>query len=310
MSNLLKIYRFEKFETYPWLALFREGKIRLLFRKHTLADAIKRANQIEGVEPTKEASIKLRDECVRGEHEDHCVWTWATGILPIRTNPKNPKDDIWKVMEAEKDAYLQTAGPRHFGKKPITKSWHSEPNATSIPKPKKTCGTCSHQFTCDAQGAACMDDEMKHWGAIPALYESRSLSELYPQENLWAWQHRGLHKKLEENPQTRIPDQMRMDKEFPFAYPKLADSFEEFDYSVNAPSEGGSAIEMMDKDDLAAEQILRARIARRQKWPFCPVHQRNVDLIFSHLITTRAPSHDEMLRHEAYWICRQCQAKK
>lgn len=261
MSNLLKIYRFEEYRDYPWLALFREGKIRRLSGKYTLADTIKTASQAGGIKPSAKVSIKLRDECVRGEHEDRCVWTWATGVLPIRTNPKNPKDDIWKVMEAEKDAYLQTAGPRHFGKKPITKSWHSEPNATSIPKP-----------------------EMKHWGAIPT---------------------EALHKKLEENPQTRIPDQMRMDKEFPFAYPKLADSFEEFDYSVNAPSEGGLVIEMMDKDDPAAEQILRARIARRQKWPFCPVHQRNVDLVFNHELVS-----NEMLRHEAYWICRQCQAKK
>jgi hypothetical protein len=90
-------------------------------------------------------------------------------------------------------------------------------------------------------------------------------------------------------------------KEFPFAKHRFADSFEEFDYSINAPSERGRSSDMMDRDDAAAERILRARIARQQKWPFCPTHQRNVDLEFDHV----GVDHGKVV-HEAYWICLDC----
>jgi hypothetical protein len=90
-------------------------------------------------------------------------------------------------------------------------------------------------------------------------------------------------------------------KEFPFAEHRLADSFEEFDYSVNAPSEGGLSIDVINRDDDAAERILRARIARQQQWPFCPTHQRNVDLEFNH----DGVGCDRTI-HEAYWICLDC----
>jgi hypothetical protein len=246
-----------------------------------------------------------------------------------RANPKNPKDNIWDHMDKETDEFLRTAGPEHFGPRPKTVGWHVAPNT------KQRKGKTMNEnplrifhFRSNIQ---------YRW---LALYEGGKVMWWWPEEANSHTVVEKAHQPLESPFVPEDPDLIRLVescwrgiysdccvlsrgakppglksgaameleakriapiKEFPFAEHQLADSFEEFDYSINAPSEGGLSIDVMDRDDDAAERILRARIARQQRWPFCPTHQRNVDLEFNHDGVGR-----DRVIHEAYWICLDC----
>jgi hypothetical protein len=83
--------------------------------------------------------------------------------------------------------------------------------------------------------------------------------------------------------------------------------FTEYAYWKNLIEEDGASliVEVRNNDCIAAERILHQRVARNHKWPFCPVHQRNVDLVFSHL-----DGRDDVLIHIAYWLCKKCAEEK
>jgi hypothetical protein len=238
-----------------------------------------------------------------------------------RANPKNPKDNIWDHMDKETDEFLRTAGPEHFGPRPKTVRWHVAPRTeqrkgkTMNEKPLKIFhfrSNIQYRWLALYEGSKVMwwPEEANSHTVVekahqppepPFVPKGPSLAALvkncrqgyYQSSCIWS---RDSNVAMDLEAEKAAPI-----KEFPFAEHRLADSFEEFDYSVNAPSEGGLSIDVMDRDDDAAERILRARIARQQRWPFCPTHQRNVDLEFNHDGVGR-----DRVIHEAYWICLDC----
>jgi hypothetical protein len=245
-----------------------------------------------------------------------------------RANPKNPKDNIWDHMDKETDEFLQTAGPEHFGPRPKTIGWHVAPR-TEQRKGKTMNEKLLKIFLFVDRGswlALYEGDRITIWQTaresdLDKIVDKAKNPAIKPHspvtqdvQRLLRECKRGEHddccvwSRGAKPPGLKSGVAMELEaeraapiKEFPFAEHQLADSFEEFDYSVNAPSEGGLSIDVMDRDDDAAERILRARIARQQKWPFCPTHQRNVDLEFNH----DGVGHDKVI-HEAYWICLDC----
>jgi hypothetical protein len=279
-EKLLKIFLFV--DRGSWLALYEGDRITIwqTAREGDLDKVVDKAKNpaIKPHSPVTKDVQKLLRECKRGEHDDCCVWSSEKEM--------SMSENLLRIFHFE--------GHTRY-------SWLAlyENDRVMWWFPEEACESSIVEKAGSPSGTLINALDSALGPALKALV--RDCKQGHYQDNcIWSRDSKppglksGVAMELEAK---RIAPA----KEFPFAERRLADSFEEFDYSINAPSEGGLSIDVMDRDDDAAERILRARIARQQKWPFCPTHQRNVDLGFNHDGVGR-----DRVIHEAYWICLDC----